>query len=226
MDFHSLNHIPASQFVLFLKKHLEAFVNTKLDGVDWESIPSLFTWAGHLWATMINVNLVVESWTSSFDDHFVPGGKLVHNLALCLMLSPNTNKDFQVEYGPFQWHVLSVVVIYVLMTQRQCSLLQAVEWLAPLGKSQESGLVFICISHNVPYIPSLADADKIDYAVIPAHCDLMKDFGCFENFPPGHLLCLEGANRQIHIVPPLAFRHDPKAMSVLYVPENLEGQCG
>ena len=174
---------------------------------------------------MINVGLAVQIWTfqSPFDDHFVPDGVPAHNLALCLVILPNTNNDFQVEGGQFLMHIFSVVVIYMPKVQKRCMLLQAVEHLAQLGKSGEFGLVLVRLSHKLPYLQCLADKDKIDYAVTPVDCDLYKDIGHPEEFAPGCLLCLEGVNCRIHVVMPPAFRLDPKSLWVTYKPTEHRG---
>ena len=54
------------------------------------------------------------------------------------------------EGGRFQTHIFSVVVIYVPKAQKQCTLLQALEQLAQLGKSGESRLALVQISHKSP----------------------------------------------------------------------------
>ena len=78
---------------------------------------------------MINIGLAVQMWTlqSPFDDHFIPDGIPAHNLVLCLVLLPNTNKDFQVDGGPFRMHIFSAVVVYMPKAQKQCMLLQTIE---------------------------------------------------------------------------------------------------
>ena len=166
---------------------------------------------------MINVGLAVEMWTLQFpfDDHFIPDGIPAHNLALCLVLLPNINKDFQVEGSLFGALIFSVVVVYVPKVQKWCTLLQAIEQLAQLGKSGESGMALVLICHQSPYFPCLVDEDKIDYAVTPVNGDLYKDIGHLEDFAVGFLLCLEGVNDVIHLVLPPAFGLDPKFMVIL-----------
>ena len=196
LDFHTDNRIPPSQYLSweFLMKHPEMFANEKLDGVDWDTVPGLFSWVSSLWTMMIDIELAIQMWTfqSPFDDHFVPDRVLAHNLALCLVLLPNTNKDFQVEGGRFKMHVFSAVVIYVPKVQRRCMLLQAIEQLAQLGKNGESRLALVRISWKALYLPCPADEDKINYVVAPVDGDLVKDIGCPEDFAAGHLLCLKG----------------------------------
>ena len=70
---------------------------------------------------MIDIGLAVQTWTfqSPFDDHFVPDGVPAHNLALCLVILPNPNNDFQVEGGRFLMHIFSVVVIYMPKVQKR-----------------------------------------------------------------------------------------------------------
>ena len=156
LNFHTDNHMPPSQFLSweFLTKQPETFANERLDGINWDMVPGLFSRVSSVQTTMIDVGLAVQTWTfqSPFDEHFIPDGILAHNLALCLVLSPNTNKDFQVEGGPFGMHVFSMVVIYVPKVQKRCMLLQAIEQLAQLGKSGESGLALVQISHKSPYL--------------------------------------------------------------------------
>ena len=165
---------------------------------------------------MIYVGLAVQTWTfqSPFDDHFIPDGVPAHNLALCLVLSVNTNKDFQVEGDPFQTNIFSEVVIYVPKAQKQCTLLQAIEQLAQLGKSGESRHALVWISCKLSYLPCPADKDKINYVVTPVDSDLYKDISHPEDFAAGPLLHLEGVNGWIHVVLPPAFGLDPKSLLV------------
>ena len=90
LNVHTDNCIPPSQFLLweFLTKHPETFANERLDGIDWDMVPGLFSQLSSLRTTMIDVGLTVQMWTfqSPFDDYFIPDGVLAHNLALCLVL--------------------------------------------------------------------------------------------------------------------------------------------
>ena len=49
LDFHTNNCILPPQFLSweFLTKHPETFANERLDGIDWDMVPSLFS-AGEL----------------------------------------------------------------------------------------------------------------------------------------------------------------------------------
>ena len=90
--------------------------------------------------------------------------------------------------------------------------------MAQLGKSGESGLALVQISCKSPYLPCLADKDKINYAVTPVDGNLYKDICHLEDFTAGCLLCLEGVDGLIHVVLPPAFGLDLKLLLVMYKP--------
>ena len=91
--YHMSNNTPPTAYLMWKAcQHTPALMtNELLTGLDWDTITGLFDRVGAVKTMHVDTPTVTRSWAARADyNPFCPGGTILHNRALALFLSPNT----------------------------------------------------------------------------------------------------------------------------------------
>ena len=116
----------------------------------------------------VDTPTVTGSWAARADyDPFCPGGTVLHNQALALFLSPNTEPSIELDHPELRDYVFSAVIIFKPASQNTCNLITGVNRLLEFCDKGEPSMVLISLSDKANYFPYPDEADRVDYAVVP-----------------------------------------------------------
>ena len=97
-DFHISNNTPPTAYLTWktLQKRPSLMTNEQLEGLDWDTITGLFDRVGSVKTTHVDTPTVTGTWASREEyDPFCPDRTVIHNQALALFLSPNTEPSVE-----------------------------------------------------------------------------------------------------------------------------------
>ena len=91
LDFHLSNGTAPSQYLIWgnLTKCPALLMDSRLNGLDWDTIPGLFDHIDAVKATLIDLEIITGQWVQESFNIFNLDGIVSHNLALVLFLTPN-----------------------------------------------------------------------------------------------------------------------------------------
>ena len=91
LDFHISTSTPPSQFLTWgnLVQCPALLMNSRLNDLDWDTIPGLFDRLDAVKATHMDLDFVSGQWIHESYDVFNLDGAASHNLALIFFLTPN-----------------------------------------------------------------------------------------------------------------------------------------
>ena len=224
LDFHFSTGMPPSQFLTWgnLTSCPTLLLDKCLDGLDWDSMPSLFDRVDAIKATHIDLDIATVQWMNESYDVFNPDGVVSHNLVLVLFLTPNHEawiESLNELLGDF---VISAVVMYKQTAQRTCSLRKAVNKLCVLAQEKTPSLAFVSLSEVASYFPYPTTSDHIDYTIVPVSNVMTRVVGPTLGFIVGRLLrMLEGD--VMNVVLPPAFGMNADMQDFNFVPHLVRG---
>ena len=197
--------------------------NELLTGLDWDTITGLFDRVGTVKTTHVDMPMVTRSWAARADyDLFCPGGTILHNRALALFLSPNINPLVQTDHPELKNFVFSAVVVFKPASQNTCNLVTGVTRLLDFFDKRESSMALVSLSDTADYFPYPDEADRVDYAVVPADNLHTRSVGPASSFMFGRLIQAD-IKGVMHVVLPPAFEKDLDNTDFDWVPCPVRG---
>ena len=197
-------------------------MDSRLNGLDWDTIPGLFDHLDAIKATLINLEIVMGRWVQESFDVFNPDGIISHNLVLVLFLTPNHQSRVESSNEVLGDYLFLAVVMYKPMAQRTCPLHNTVNNLCECAWDKTLSLAFVSLSEAASYFPYPQAADHADYTIVPVDNIMMQVTGLMSEYIIGHLLrMIEGD--VMNVVLPPAFGTDAKAWD-FHIPYM--GWCG
>ena len=197
--------------------------NERLADLDWDTITGLFDRVGALKTTHVDTPTVTRSWAARPDyDPFCPGGNILHNRALALFLSPNMNPLIETDHPELKNFVFSAVVVFKPASQNTCDLVTGVNRLLDFFDKEQSSMALVSLSDTADYFPYPDEADRVDYAVVPADNLHTRSVGPASSFMCGRLIRVE-IKGVTHVVLPPAFEKDLGDTNISWVPCPVRG---
>ena len=170
-NYHISNDTPPQAYLTWKAcQHTpEIMTNDQLIGLDWDTITGLFDRVGAVKTTHVDMPKVTGSWAARADyDPFCPGGTVLHNQALALFLSPNTEPSIEPDHPDLKDFVFSAVIVFKPASQNTCGIISGVTRLLEHYDKGELLMALISLSDKADYFPYPDEADRVDYAVVPA----------------------------------------------------------
>ena len=125
----------------------EIMTNDQLIGLDWDTITGLFDRVGTVKTMHVDTPMVTGSWAARADyDPFCPSGTVLHNHALALFLSPNTEPSIELDHPELRDYVFSAVVVFKPASQNTCNLITGVNRLLEFCDKGGSSMALISLS--------------------------------------------------------------------------------
>ena len=127
--YHISNNTPPTAYLTWkaCQRTPELMTNEHLTGLDWDTITGLFDRVGAVKTTHVDMPTVTSSWAVRADyDPFCPSGTVLHNQALALFLSPNTEPSIEPDHPELRDFVFSAVIVYKPATQNTCNIISGV----------------------------------------------------------------------------------------------------
>ena len=224
LDFHIPNQTAPIQYLTWgnLTKCPALLMDSRLDGLDWDTIPGLFNHLDAVKATLIDLEIVTGQWVQESFDIFNPDRDVSHNLALVLFLTPNHQSHVKSSNEVLGDYVFSAVVMYKPMAQHTCPLRNAVNDLCECARDKKPSLAFVSLSEVASYFPYPEEADHVDYAIVPVDNVMTQVVGPTSDYIVGWLLrMIEGD--VMNVVLPPTFGIYAKARSFDWVPHPVRG---
>ena len=199
-------------------------MNDQLIGLDWDTVTSLFDRVGAVKTTHVDTPMVTSSSAARVHyDPFCPGGTVLHNQALALFLLPNTEPSIELDHPELKDFVFSAVVVFKPATQNTCNLISGVNCLLELCDKGEPSMALISLSDKADYFPYPDEADRVDYAVVPADNLHTRSVGPTSSFMFGQLIRAD-IGGLTHVVLPPAFEKGLENTNFDWVPCPIRGQ--
>ena len=189
--YHISNNTPPMAYLTWkaCQRIPELMTNEQLTGLDWDTITGLFDRVGAVKTTHVDMLTVTSSWVVRADyDPFCPNGTVLHNQALALFLSPNMEPSIEPHHPELNDFVFSAAVIFKPATQNTCNIVNGVNRLLEFYDKGESSMALISLSEKVDYFPYPDEADRVDYAVVPADNLHTRSVGPASSFMFGRLI--------------------------------------
>ena len=225
-NYHISNNTPPTAYLTWKAcQHTpEIMTNDQLIGLDWDTITGLFDRVGTVKMTHVHTPKVTGSWAARADyDPFCPSGTVLHNQALALFLSPNMEPSIEVDHPELRDFVFSAVVVFKPASQNTCNLITGINRLLELCDKGEPLMVLISLSGTADYFPYPDEADRVDYAVVPADNLHTRSVGPASSFMFGRLIRAD-IGGLTHVVLPPAFKKDLENTNFDWVPCPVRGQ--
>ena len=219
-SYHISNNTPPTIYLTWKAcQHTpEVMTNDQLIGLDWDTITGLFDRVGAVKTTHFDTPTVTGSWVAHADyDPFCPGGTVLHNQALALFLSPNTEPSIELDHPELKDYVFSAVVVFKPASQNTCNIVSGVNRLLEFYDKGEPSMALISLSDKADYFPYPDEADRVDYAVVPADNLHTRSIGPASSFMFGRLIRAD-IGGLTHIVLPPAFEKDLENTNFDWVP--------
>ena len=224
-NFHISNNTPPTAYLTWkaCQRILALMTNEQLAGLDWETITGLFDRVGAVKTTQVDTPKVTGSWAARADyDPFCPDGIVLHDQALALFLSPNTEPSIELDHPELGNYIFSVIVIFKPATQNTCNLVNGVNRLLEFYDKGESSMALISLSEKADYFPYPEEADRVDYAVVPSDNLHTRLVGPVSSFMFGRLIRAD-IGGLTHVVLPPAFGKDVENLNFDWVPCPVRG---
>ena len=225
-NYHISNNTPPMAYLTWKAcQHTpEIMTNDQLIGLDWDTITGLFDRVGAVKTTHVDTPKVTGSWAARADyDPFCPGGTILHNKALALFLSPNTELSIEPDHPDLKDFVFSAVIVFKPASQNTCGIISVVTRLLELYDKGESSMALISLSDKADYFPYPDEADRVDYAVVPADNLHTRSVGPASSFMFRRLIQAD-IRGVTHVVLPPAFEKDLENINFDWVPSPVRGQ--
>ena len=219
-SYHISNNTPPMAYLTWKAcQHTpEIMTNDQLIGLDWDTITGLFDRVGTVKTMHVDTPTVTGSWAAHADyDPFCPSGTVLHNQALALFLSPNTEPSIELDHPELRDYVFSAVVVFKPASQNTCNLVTGVNCLLEFCDKGESSMALISLSDKADYFPYSDEADRVDYAVVPADNLHTRSVGPASSFMFGRLIRAD-IGGLTHVVLPPAFEKDLENINFDWVP--------
>ena len=182
--------------------------NEQLSGLDWDTITGLFDRVGVVKMMHVDTPTVTGSWAAHEDyDPFCPDGTVVHNQALALFLSPNTEPSVEPDHPDLKNFVFLVIIVFKPVTQNTCNTVTGVNRLLEFYDKGEPAMALVSLSEQADYFPYPKETDPVDYAVVPADNLHTRSVGPTSSFMFGQLIRAD-IGGLTHVVLPPAFGKD------------------
>ena len=166
----------------------------------------------------VDLLTAVNKWEKNENyDTSCSDGKVCHNLALVLFLSPNTEPSIESVNSILQDFVFSVVVVFKASTQNTCNIYNGIKHLVGYGEKGTPAVALISLSTALEYYLYPQETALTDYAVISADNNMAKSSSPASSFIFGWLL-REIINEVTNVVLPPAFGKDINSLSFDWVP--------
>ena len=128
--------------------------NDQLEGLDWDTITDLFDRVGSVKTTHVDTSTVTGTWAAREEyDPFCPDKKVIHNQALALFLSPNTEPSVEPAHSNLKNYVFLAVVIFKPATQNTCNLVTGITHLVELYDKGVPGMALVNLSKKADHFP-------------------------------------------------------------------------
>ena len=198
--------------------------NEQLTGLDWDTITGLFDRVGAVKMTHVDTPTVTGSWAARPDyDPFCPSGTVLHNQALALFLSPNAEPSIEPDHPELKDFVFSAVVVFKPASQNTCNVVSGISRLLEFYDKEEPSMALISLSDKADYFPYPDEADREDYAVVPADNLHTRSVGPTSSFMFGRLIRAD-IGGLTHVVLPPAFEKDLENLNFDWAPCPVRGQ--
>ena len=224
VDFHTSHGTPPSQFLTWgnLTKCPSLLMDTRLNSLDWDTIPGLFDHLDDVKMTHIDLEIASSRWLEESFNVFNLDDDTSHNLVLALFLMLNTQPRVEPLNNIIRDYIFSTVVMYKLMAQSTCSLQDTISKLCEFAKNRTPAITLVSLSEAASYFPYPDEEDSVDYAIIPVDNGMTRVVGPTSAFLVGHLLRVID-NDTTHVVLPPAFGLDAEAWDFDWVPHPVLG---
>ena len=211
---------PPSEYLTWgnLQKTPAFMTDDHLDGLDWDTIPGLLDWVDKVTTMQADLLMAVNKWAKNENyDTFCPDGKVCHNLALALILSPNTEPSIEPLNSILQDFVFSVLVVFKPSTQNTCNIYNGINHLVGYFEkgTPAVGLISLCTASEYYLYPQ--ETALTDYAIISADNNMAKSSGPASSFIFGRLLHVI-VNEVTNVILPPAFGKDINSLGFDWVP--------
>ena len=223
--YHTTTNSPPTAYLTWKAcQHTPALMtNECLADLDWDTITGLFDRVRTMKTMHVDTPTVTCSWAARADyDPFCPGGNILHNRALALFLSPNMNQLVETDHPELRNFVFSAVVVFKPVSQNTCSLITGVNRLLDFFDKGEPSMALVSLSDMADYFPYPDEADRVDYAVVPADNMHTRSVGPASSFMCGRLIRVE-IKGVTHVVLPPAFEKDLDNTNISWVPCPVRG---
>ena len=223
--YHTTTNSPPTAYLTWKAcQHTPALMtNERLADLDWDTITGLFDRVGTMKMTHVDTPTVTRSWAARADcDPFCPGGNILHNRALALFLSPNMNPLIETDHPELKNFVFSAVVVFKPASQNTCNLITGVHRLLEFFDKEEPSMALVSLSDTADYFPYPDEADRVDYAVVPADNLHTRSVGPASSFMCGRLIRVD-VKGVTHVVLPPAFEKDLDNTNISWVPCPVRG---
>ena len=197
--------------------------NEQLSGLDWDTITGLFNRVGVVKTTHVDMPTVTGSWAACEDyDPFCPDRAVVHNQALALFLSPNTEPSVEPDHPELKNFVFSAIVVFKPATQNTCNVVTGINRLLEFYDKGEPAMVLVSLSEQADYFPYPEETDRVDYAVVPADNLHTRSIGPMSSFMFRRLIRAD-IGGLTHVVLPPTFGKDTENINFDWVPCPVRG---
>ena len=224
-NYHISNNTPPTAYLTWkaCQRTPALMTNEQLTGLDWDTITGLFDRVGAVKTTHVDTPTVTGSWVVRADyDPFCPDGTVLHNQALALFLSPNTEPSIEPAHPELKDFVFSAAVVFKPATQNTCNIATGVNRLLEFYDKGESSMALISLSEKADYFPYPDEADRVDYAVVPADNLHTRSVGLASSFMFGRLI-RANIGGLTHVVLPPAFGKDTENLNFDWAPCPVRG---